>query len=818
LAFYASDLGIRAKDHEFRGYRIAPPGPAQITQIDGGEVSVHKTDHTSRNLLITKSIMEETVPIPGSERKRTDESKYVEPTPEDDFISVSLLIRSPPDSLPIPDLDHWQTTVVGEQHFISSDEYAKIYGSLQSELDKVVKFVERHGMTVLDSHTGRRMVKAQGTAKQIHAAFGVKLSKYESPLPQSRKKSSDRKTHIHHGFDGPVHIPRDLSDIVIAVIGLDNRSLGAPAIPSGDPPFTDGLLAPTIAGYYNFPNAHAADQVIALIEFEPTGYLKSDYTKRYFPSMPPGYDTIPSIHGVSLMAGATNEGAATISSDEVCVDISVAGTIAQGATINVYFGISVETGWVDFLTRILVPGTEAQPTVVSISWIIVDDGSIGSPTVPGTLAYIMTNLFQHIAYQGINVFNGSGDWGASDAVAGIPAPHVGYPTSDPWVTSCGGTVLGNPHGSPTKFDEWVWNPTGGGSSSIFPIPPYQTAAGITQIEDSNGKTYTNRFVPDIAGMNIMTGFFLDGSPMGPVGGTSLVGPLYAGLTAVVRSALGIRIGPLNPILYALRDDIFHDITVGNNDPGNGSAYFSANTGYDACTGWGSIHGTKFLNAVAKLYFPRLLQFVVANDTYTLEKVDHAPLYPTAFTLVLEGFTPNAVGSHRPTLTGPFSTLPNVSVTVGPPVPEFPLKHFTPQNISYACSIDFTKPAIHTLAHGGVFPQFGEPPILETLGATITLLGDTVLAADTIFKLVSGPDWHKHEDTGKVTGLIYDRFGYFDGFLLMTKEGKEKWFGSEKNAENLIRFAWEKKALISVLDHHHPHSPNAIILRRLPDAI
>ena len=204
-----------------------------------------------------------------------------------------------------------------------------------------------------------------------------------------------------------------------------------------------------------------------------------------------------------------------------------------------------------------------------------------------------------------------------------------------------------------------------------------------------------------------------------------------------------------------------------------------------------------------------------KHTYTLEEVEHIPLYPAAFRLVLEGFTPNAVGSHKPTLTGHFSALSNVNITIGPPTPEFPAKQFTPQRIFYTCSIDFTKPAIHTTAHGGVFPVLGDHPFTEALGATITILADTLVAPDAKFKLVSGPDWKGHEDTGKVTGLIYDRFGYFDGFLLLNEQGKEKWFPGEKNAEELLRFAWEKKALISVLDKHHAHSPNGIILRRLP---
>lgn len=75
-----------------------------------------------------------------------------------------------------------------------------------------------------------------------------------------------------------------------------------------------------------------------------------------------------------------------------------------------------------------------------------------------------------------------------------------------------------------------------------------------------------------------------------------------------------------------------------------------------------------------------------------------------------------------------------------------------------------------------------------------------------------------EYTGKVEGIIYDRFGDFDGFLLRTLWGKEKKFRSrEKNTERVVTFAWEKCILISVFAEGviGPLFPISIVLRRLP---
>ncbi|HEX6896271.1 MAG TPA: hypothetical protein VF146_13425, partial [Bryobacteraceae bacterium] len=80
--------------------------------------------------------------------------------------------------------------------------------------------------------------------------------------------------------------------------------------------------------------------------------------------------------------------------------------------------------------------------------------------------------------------------------------------------------------------------------------------------------------------------------------------------------------------------------------------------------------------------------------------------------------------------------------------------------------------------------------------------------------------HRHEFTGKVMGIIYDRFGDFEGFLLLTEEGHEHTFyAREREIEALVRTAWRERMVISVFVHHHaPHTPASIVLRRAPRLI
>jgi hypothetical protein len=81
----------------------------------------------------------------------------------------------------------------------------------------------------------------------------------------------------------------------------------------------------------------------------------------------------------------------------------------------------------------------------------------------------------------------------------------------------------------------------------------------------------------------------------------------------------------------------------------------------------------------------------------------------------------------------------------------------------------------------------------------------------------GGEGEIEEFTGKVEGMIYDRFGDFEGFLLRTEHGHEHRFDArEEETEELVRRAWEDRMVISVRARHkHPHIPVSIILRRTP---
>ncbi len=71
-------------------------------------------------------------------------------------------------------------------------------------------------------------------------------------------------------------------------------------------------------------------------------------------------------------------------------------------------------------------------------------------------------------------------------------------------------------------------------------------------------------------------------------------------------------------------------------------------------------------------------------------------------------------------------------------------------------------------------------------------------------------------TGKVCGLVYDRFGDFDGFILDAEDGERKFCAREPEIECVVRRAWAERIVTTVfVEHHSPHRPASIVLHSPP---
>ena len=453
----------------------------------------------------------------------------------------------------------------------SREEYGTIHGAAPADVAKIEAFAHEFGLTVSQSSPARRSIVLSGTAENMQQAFGTSLAYYQSPRGRYR------------GRTGPVMIPEELQSIVTAVLGLDNRPVAKPHLRMHKAQPSGSLTPVQVAHLYSFPSgANGAGETIGIIELGG-GYKTTDL-KTYFHSL--GI-TPPVITAVSVDQGVNRPGVDNNADGEVMLDIEVAGAVAPGAKIVVYFAPNTDQGFVDAITT-AVHDTTNKPSVISISW--------GGPEDSWTQqsAQAMLQAVTDAAAVGVTVTAAAGDDGSTDGVSDNKQ-HVDLPACLPPVLACGGTRLNTTNG--VFASEVVWNElanqegaTGGGVSRIFPIPTYQSNANVPKQPETG---FAGRGVPDVAGdADPVTGYTVrvDGKNT-VIGGTSAVAPLWAGLTAVMNQRLGRPLGFMQPAIYQIGSSVFRDITTGNN------GFYSASANWDPCTGLGSPNGTALVQAL-----------------------------------------------------------------------------------------------------------------------------------------------------------------------------------------------------------------------------
>jgi kumamolisin len=514
------------------------------------------------------------VKLAGSDRQPMPGAKKASACDPAEQMLVTVVLRQRQSKSPHPSV----ADLVASGERISRAEYEARYGADPEDIKTVEAFAKAHGLHVKQTNHFARSVTLSGTAGAFSKAFQVELSMYEIPGGSYR------------GRTGELSIPSELNGVVVSVHGLDNRPqasthfrVAAAAAPS------TSYTALQVAQAYNFPTSgNGQGQTIGIIELGG-GFTQSDLNT-YFASLK--ISPVPSVTAVSV-DGATNQptGDTNGPDTEVMLDIEVAGAIAPGAKIAVYFAPNTDAGFLDAINQAVTDKTN-QPSVISISW--------GGPESTWTAQSLQSynTAIEAAAAVGVTICVACGDDGSTDGVTdGLD--HVDFPASSPYSLACGGTSL--TLSGKSISNEVVWNDlpnngaTGGGISATFPLPSYQAGANVPP--SVNPGNYVGRGMPDVSGdADPNTGYQVqvDGSQL-VVGGTSAVAPLWAGLLALLNQALGKPVGYFNPGLYqSIHSDTntFRDITSGNNGD------YSAAQGWDACSGWGSPDGAAILQALS----------------------------------------------------------------------------------------------------------------------------------------------------------------------------------------------------------------------------
>jgi kumamolisin len=442
------------------------------------------------------------------------------------------------------------------------------------------QWLEAEGLEVLSVDLPSRRIQARGDVATLERAFGTSLSEVQSPDPVTGRPVPHRQR------TGELALPPALAGVVIAVLGLDDRPQARVRFrPAAGP--TTSFTPLDLGRVYRFPaGTDGSGQTLAILELGG-GYRQPDLDA-YWAQI--GLVDPPAITAVGIDGGAnTPEGDPNGADGEVLLDIEVAGALAPGADLIVYFAPNTDRGFLDALSTAV--HASPTPTVVSISWGQSEDEWTGQARTA------MDEALADAAVLGVTVCVAAGDDGSRDN-ASDPQAHVDFPASSPHALACGGTTLQADAASGAVQSEVVWfhgigqGGTGGGVSDVFAVPTWQAAAGVPGDADTGRP---GRGVPDVAGdADPATGYRVrvDGTDV-VYGGTSAVAPLWSALVCRLAEALGRPPGFLPPVLYGgvtagRPAPGFRDITSGS----NGS--YTAQTGWDACTGLGVPDGEALL--------------------------------------------------------------------------------------------------------------------------------------------------------------------------------------------------------------------------------
>jgi subtilase family serine protease len=513
---------------------------------------------------------------------------------------------------------------------LTADQFTSTYGPSQEDYQAVIDFAKSHGLVVKNTHPNRTLVDVSGSVADIEQAFHIKMRVYQHP------------TEARTFFAPDVEPSLDLDTTVLAISGLDDyvrprpqkrtlgesfnpliRTLGGGGSSTGGNATGSGpqgmYLGYDFRAAYGIPDSlDGSGQTVGL--FELTGYYPGDITN---------YESEAGLPNVSvqpiLIDGFDGDDTNMDYAVEVTGDIEMAIAMAPGlSSVLVYEGPTpqyeapIETNFVQYST------TTAQINDVLNRMATDNLARQLSCSYEMDINLSTVQIFQQFAAQGQSFFQGSGDFGAYPGV-------IDEPADDPYLTVVGGTTLttAGPQGSWVSETVWltpassqsllgygITTPeaaSGGGVSLAYGIPSWQQGISMT----ANQGSTTMRNLPDVAlvanNVDVVWAndpyYYFYSTFLGndyASEGTSLATPLWAGFMALVNQQGAANgqapVGFANPALYAIAKSTnytscFHDITTGNDFTSVSPSKYAATTGYDLCSGWGTLIGSNLIRAL-----------------------------------------------------------------------------------------------------------------------------------------------------------------------------------------------------------------------------
>ena len=469
------------------------------------------------------------------------------------------------------------------RNFLTPAQFTERFGPTQDDYNTAVEYLKAYGLTVVGGSRDGMDIQVMGPVSAVENAFGVNIRTYQHPTENRIYYGPDREPNVSlpfplwhvSGLDNySIPHPLYVSKSAYAQANGMAPDVASPLATTGSGPSASFLGSDMRAAYYGGTALTGAGQNLGLWEYEGTDladlttYYKNAKQTNNVPI------TLLSVDGTSTSC-VYSKGC---DDTEQTLDMTQALGMAPGLKSLVMYIGSSDTAIISAMTT-----HNPLPTTIGCSW-------GWTPADPSTL----DPYFQKMAAQGQNFFAASGDsstWSRRNEA---------WPADDANVVSVGGTDLVTASAGGAWKSETAWADSGGGiSPDKIAIPSWQKPA----INSSNKGSTTYRNGPDVSANANFTFYVCADQTTctaNEYGGTSFAAPMWAGYLALVNQQLAANgykpLGFINPYLYSFGlganyHTDFHDITSGK------SGSYSAVSGYDLVTGWGSPNGQNLINAL-----------------------------------------------------------------------------------------------------------------------------------------------------------------------------------------------------------------------------
>ncbi len=487
--------------------------------------------------------------------------------------------------------------------WLTPGQFGQRFGLSDADASKVAAWLQAEGLKIHDVARGRHWVTFSGTAASVGKALRTSFRRYEV------------NGKMHYANVAQPMIPAAFEPVVAGFGGLDDFG-----------PESQAISAPVASPDYNIGTNHylAPDDFATIYDVAALYGAGIDATGQSIAILGESDISLADLHAFRSKFGlAQNDPQIMLvgpdpgtngNEIEADLDLQWSAAVARNANIIYVNARSINTAAEYAVDQNLAP-------IMSESF-----GGCEQYNSP-----ILRAVAQQANAQGITWIAASGDAGATTcdrSAIGRLATHglsVSFPASIPEITALGGTSFNDSGGtywaaanSPTLasalsyIPEQAWNDsrtgfasTGGGASSYFAKPLWQTGPGVP----ADGA----RDLPDISlNSSGHTPYYVisEGKAYG-VSGTSASTPTFAGMLALLTQHLAAGgpqqgLGNINPALYRLAQatkDVFHDVAAGDNQEPceqgspacvNGLAGYSAGPAYDQTTGIGTVDAYNFV--------------------------------------------------------------------------------------------------------------------------------------------------------------------------------------------------------------------------------